>query len=858
MTTTLSLSILSAGAPPAPRLRGDSRKLLTLFGGFVIIVILGAATWFLIHLHTMAFQNAEREMKNLSTVLAEQTARSLQSVELVLDVIEQLDPAGFVAGASGDAVHRLLREKIAGVPQIKYATVISADGKLLYSSFAYPTLDVWIGDRSYFTAHRDHPDLPLYISEPVKSRSTGEWLIFVSRGLKRADGSFAGVLTAALDPSYFENVYKAATLSKGMAISLLRRDGTLLVRYPHDETFIGRSFAARPLFQDPGTSASDAVHIIAGHDQRARLFVPSAVRGYPLIVTPTFKEALVFTDWWHEARLVGTAAAAATTAIIVLLVSLGRLFSRVTAANTALQASEESTRHQAETLSTLVDNLPLGVSLVGPDLRIMAFNRLFFQNTEFGPDDFKVGDSFEEFVRKLVQRTEHHPDEIEAEVKARVGHRLEHLKTGLPEQFESIQPDGRIIDIRTVPLPGGGFVTTRVDITERKKIEHQLIQAQKMKAIGNLTGGLAHDFNNLLSVVIGNLDLVRPLVEPIDDAKELVGEALDAAIRGAELTRRLLAFARRQPLRPERIEINELITGMVKLLGRTLGDDIAISLALAANASPVIADPSQLESAIINLATNARDAMPSGGRLTITSRNLRLDPANIHDHPEIPPGDYAMIEVIDTGCGMSPDVTAHIFEPFFTTKDRDKGTGLVFGFMRQSGGHIGVSSEEGVGTTFRLYLPRLPAGSLRPSRMPASDAVKGGGEKVLVVEDNAGLRRIAVRQLTDLGYSVAQAEDAAVAIAVLEDGAVDLLFTDVVLPGAANGYELAKSVLARWPGTRILMTSGFPDAKRGGEFGLANTLRLLSKPYRKNDLAQAVRAVLDTNFGEVGCARPGS
>ena len=254
----------------------------------------------------------------------------------------------------------------------------------------------------------------------------------------------------------------------------------------------------------------------------------------------------------------------------------------------------------------------------------------------------------------------------------------------------------------------------KTEISERRQAEAQLIQAQKMEAIGNLTGGMAHDFNNLLGIIIGNLDLLRDLHSSDPDADELAGEALSAALRGADLTRRLLAFARRQPLQPTKTDLNELIAGIVKLLERTLGEDIQITLDLNPDTWSVVVDPAQLESALTNLATNARDAMSGGGQLIIVTGNRELDADYASQHAEVRPGEYAVIEVSDTGSGMPPEVASRIFEPFYTTKEQGKGTGLglsmVFGFIKQSGGHINVYSEVGIGTTFRLYLLRAEAG----------------------------------------------------------------------------------------------------------------------------------------------------
>jgi PAS domain S-box-containing protein len=385
---------------------------------------------------------------------------------------------------------------------------------------------------------------------------------------------------------------------------------------------------------------------------------------------------------------------------------------------------------------------------------------------------------------------------------------------------------------------------------ERTKLEAQLHQAQKMEAIGNLTGGMAHDFNNMLGVIIGNIDLLRDLKGDGPELDELAREALDAAFRGADLTRRLLAFARQQPLRPQRVDVNELVYGITRLLRRTIGEDVEISLDLAPDLRPVVVDPAQLEASLTNLATNARDAMPNGGRLIIVTGNRTLDTDYAAQHPEVAAGGYVMLEVTDTGCGMTPEVMRRIFEPFFTTKSRDKGTGLglsmVFGFIKQSGGHVGVYSEPGIGTTFRLFLPRMTEEASSVAESTVVPLVHGRGETVLVVEDNEALRRIVTRQLTELGYRVLAAENAAAGLRLLDRQSIDLLLTDVVMPGGINGRELARRARQRWPGIKIVFTSGFSEARLHGDAGpLAACTPLLSKPYRKEDLASAAREALD-------------
>jgi signal transduction histidine kinase len=402
--------------------------------------------------------------------------------------------------------------------------------------------------------------------------------------------------------------------------------------------------------------------------------------------------------------------------------------------------------------------------------------------------------------------------------------------------------------------PDGGnhaFVGIIRDLTERREAETQraqLRQSQKMEAVGQLTGGLAHDFNNLLAIIIGNLDMLRELRsdDPVTD--ELAHDALESALRGADLTRRLLAFARRQPLQPERVDINEVIGAIVRLLTRTLGENIAIEMSLAPNIWPVQIDRAQFEAVIANLATNARDAMPRGGTLLIETRNGRLDEGYAAAHTDVTPGEYVVVEISDSGTGMPPDILSRIFEPFFTTKDQGRGTGLglsmVFGFMKQSGGHISVYSEPGKGTTFRLYLPRLPDTAAVPEERSEQLASGGGSETILVAEDNAGMRRIVVRQLEEAGYRVLEAPDAEAAMLILNSAEpVHLLLTDVVMPGVMDGRDLARAAVERRPLLRTLLTSGFPDARWSGTG--AHSGRLLSKPYRKEELRRAVREVLD-------------
>jgi PAS domain S-box-containing protein len=394
-----------------------------------------------------------------------------------------------------------------------------------------------------------------------------------------------------------------------------------------------------------------------------------------------------------------------------------------------------------------------------------------------------------------------------------------------------------------------GIMFAIEDTRERSLVQNQLRQAQKMEAIGQLTGGLAHDFNNLIGIVLGNLDLLAEMFEPGTEQRGLTDPAIHAAERGAELTRQLLAFSRRQPLAPKLTYLPPVLEAMAQLLHRTLGEAITLELKVSDTLWSVLIDVSQLESAVLNLSVNARDAMSEGGRLTVEATNVVIDEQAFDTNLEAIPGDYVVIAVSDTGCGMPPEVLAHVFEPFFTTKG-ERGTGLglsmVHGFIKQSGGYTKVYSELGHGTTIKLYLPRGMEGQVSAAEELPVGALARGHEVVLVVEDNSGLRDLAVRYLQSLGYSTIPAVDGATAIEIIKGGAaIDLLFTDVVMPGGVDGRALADAARRLRPKLRVLFTSGFTAAAASAATENQFGSNLLSKPYRKGELARRVRAVLD-------------
>jgi len=396
------------------------------------------------------------------------------------------------------------------------------------------------------------------------------------------------------------------------------------------------------------------------------------------------------------------------------------------------------------------------------------------------------------------------------------------------------------------------------EMAQRAHAEEALRQSQKMEALGQLTGGVAHDFNNLLTVIMGGLETIGRQLGKLPGGPEAarIIRARDMALYGAEraatLTQRLLAFSRRQPLQPQTIDPNKLVQGMGDLLRRTLGETVDLETVLAGGLWKTLADAAQLENAILNLAVNARDAMPEGGRLTLETANAALDEAYAESVPEgLAPGQYVMIAVTDTGVGMREDILKQVFEPFFTTKEVGKGTGLglsqVYGFVRQSHGHVAIYSEVGVGTTIKIYLPRhIGEEEDSAARAPTDAALLVGDERVLLVEDHDDLRSYSAGILRELGYEVCEARDGEAALACLDEGfAPDLLFTDVVLPGGYNGRQLADAVLARRPGMPVLFTTGYTRNAIVHNGRLDPGIDLITKPFTFDQLAQKVRSVLD-------------
>jgi PAS domain S-box-containing protein len=521
-----------------------------------------------------------------------------------------------------------------------------------------------------------------------------------------------------------------------------------------------------------------------------------------------------------------------------------------------MQASAEARRRSEEQFHLLVAGMgDYAIYMLDPQGRITTWNLGAERIKGYRPDEI-VGENFSKFFT---------PEDRAAGMPARA---LETAARDGRYEAESIRvrKDGTRFWANVVLNPlfdaaGNlrGFAKVTRDITERQRrkeqleqAQAQLMQSQKMEGIGQLTGGIAHDFNNLLTVIQGAIDMLERRLRAGD---QNVARFIEAARRGAEraasLTQGLLAFARRQPLEPKPIDPNKLVASMAELLRRTLGDGVSIDSILGGGLWWVSVDRNQLENALLNVAINARDAMPEGGKLTIETANSYLDERYSAGHEDVMPGQYVMISLSDTGHGIPADALRHVFEPFYTTKQEGTGLGLsqVYGFVRQSSGHVKIYSEVGHGTTVKIYLPKLEGVVAHQiETAPRTPRGSSAGETILVVEDDEDLRGFTMEMLTELGYRVLGAPDARSALQGLEqEPAIDLLFTDVGLPNGVNGRQLADEARRMRPSIRVLFTTGYARNAIVHHGRLDPGVELLPKPSTQPDLARRVREVLDRN-----------
>ncbi|MGC2778914.1 MAG: ATP-binding protein [Bradyrhizobium sp.] len=816
---------------------------IIILSGLVLAILCDA---FVAHMLSVNYRETYRTTEaangDLARALEEYMLRNIQGVDVLLSTtIDNLARNPSLLTAGNPALIDELKHRVAPYPVANAIVVLDAEGNLLADSFGNGGRgrERNFADRAYYKVQRDDPGHGLFIDVPVSSRVRNTLIIAVSRAFLTPDGRFGGVVFVPVDYENLRQFFLSLNVGQRGTVTLYRDDGTILLRTPNADEFAGRDVRSNRLFSRYLPQAPSGSFEGSGMtDGTSRSISYRRVAGLPLVVTVARDPVEFLAGWKNNALYYSVIAAGLNLLIAGFGLGLARQW--------RLRAnSEQALRDNLEQHQLVTENVPALIVHVGADGHIRYANRVALEWYAQPSAEAIRSRKIDDFI-----------DPSRAgEARLKIETALSGRTTGGEEK--AAFPDGRERWCETIRVPDSGqdgtvrgYFVLSVDITERKRIEDELRQAQKMEAIGQLAGGIAHDSNNMLAATLGNLDLLLDALPPAEvSCRSLAERAIEAAERVADLNRRLLAFARKQTLRPQITDVNQLVSGMTTILQRTLGETIEIEVAQDPMLWHCLIDPTQLQNALLNLALNARDAMAGSGRLTIATANAVLDQPLDDGDERIAPGDYVTIAVSDVGAGMPPEVARRAFEPFFTTKEFGEGSGLglsmVYGFARQSGGTVVISSQVAQGTCVTLYLPsagpgttdRPRAGAVRPLRPET-------GERILVVEDNPLVGAMASTMLSSMGYSPIVVINASSAIAELErPDPVALLLTDILLPGGMTGIELARQARRRWPHLPILFMSGFADPSLLPDEFRANT-KLLAKPFRLGQLSEAIVSTL--------------
>ncbi len=822
----------------------------TIWLGLAYLVVTGGLlTALLLELRNETVAASRKELSAFAQLTAGHTSETILGIEESLKLVEvTLSVASDTSSASEDSIRTMLRDVAGSTRGLQEISVLDARGRVVYSGRDAADIGLDRSDQPYFQRFQAKPGLKFDVGTPLRrgtAAAPGDWFIPAAHVWRKARGEFGGVIVGVLSPQFFDRAWTFDTEIAGLSIGLTGADGGLIMRRPFVPEMFGRPIAGGQLeAQLLLTQVAGTLEVRNSIDGQTRLVAYRKLAAYPALIAFVAQPMDVVLGGWR--RIAGTAVAGWLLGSLALA-GLGAWLVRVMRARGAL----ESRYH------TLFDSIPYPVIVSNRKTRrILALNEAAVRQYGWSRDEIVAGAMTTDIAylpqdRALLAAKREGATRTPTETVQGLRHRRKDGTTLDVELIVSrIEYDGK---------PAG--LTVAVDVSDRLReerarriAEEQLRRTQRMDVLGQLTGGIAHDFNNVLTVIMDNAEGLAETSAADPEAMKRLGRITDSAQRAEELTRQMLAFSRKQPLRPRPTNINDLMASTGKMLRRTLGAQIEIDSVLADDLWTVDIDRAQLETALVNLCLNARDAMPAGGRLLIETKNVVLDAAAT---PDVAPGAYVLLTVSDNGRGIPPRDLDKVFEPFFTTKDEGKGSGLglsmVYGFVKQSNGHIAADSTVDSGTTFKLYLPRH-LGAPDEAAVRVRPVVKGGSERILVVEDNPQVRASVVGQLQSLGYDVSQAEDGAAGLASFEAASPSyaLLLTDVVMPGGMNGKALADRVALRWPAARIVFMSGYTDNALTQDGNIDATVRLLNKPFRKSDLALIVRQALD------GAAIPGA
>jgi len=799
---------------------------VALFG----LVSIGGVWLFLFDEVQQDFERARaseiRKNENLVLAHEEQVIRLLKEVDQLLLLLNNQ----YELGGTTINLPALFAEGILDAGTFTYVGVIDEHGDVIATG--RESKPVKLADRAFFKEHQRSDSKVLRIGEPVLGRSSGRWAIPLTRRFNKPDGSFGGVVDVAVDADHFTSLFQKAELGPADVISLVRTDGLVLARRRGADSSFGGDVSKSQLMAELVKSRVGSYSSIDSMDQTRKFFSYRKLPDYPAVVTVGTSEADALApvrDRYRRSVFQAILEAAFVGAFCVLIMTM------------LLRQKRANVRIHEQLAQ--IDQARDSIVVRGLDGRVQFWNKGAERMYGWSAAEAS-GQPLEELLHadptKLRQATETVLSSGEWTGEVTHQHRDGHAIT-VDDHWTLLRDDvGRPKSILTI----------ETDITKQRVMEARLRQSQHLEAIGQLTGGVAHDFNNLLTVILGNAEMLTDKLRSNPDLRKLAEMNVSAASRGAELTNRLLAFARRQALDPKAVDANRLLVGMHELLRRTFPANMEFKQVQGADLWLALIDPGQLEDALLNLCLNARDAMPNGGTLTIETTNASIDEEYSTQQGDVDAGQYVLITVTDSGIGIEPKILGRVFDPFFTTKEFGKGTGLglsmVYGFVKQSRGHIKIYSEVGHGTAVKMYLPRASrVDDASEDSAPEPLVDFRGREKILLVEDDEDVRNYAKDQLVDLGYHVFSMKNGGDALECLRQVPdMDLLFTDVVMPGGIGGRELAEHARKLRPGLKVLYTSGYTENSIVHQGRLDKGVQLLNKPYRRIELAQKIRAVL--------------
>jgi signal transduction histidine kinase len=808
----------------------------TLYVFFAIITIAE-----LVSRRDQALEQAARRAASQNYLLAEHLRSIVASIDASLRQLAAFSQQ--VGGAQADASvwSPVLASLIVSLPGVSSLSVTSADGIVRHSTVA-AAVGRSQADSDLDAILRRSPGAGLVTGAPMRASTSQRIVIPLGYRLDTPQGDFAGTVIATLDPDRLRDIYRVVDTGALGFIVIVHPNGTVILRHPADTRQLPEQLTGGALLDGlKGTRGSGVIMGRLTPQGRERITAFRMLGNLKLLVATSLTRA----DTLRGLYIDGLVRAALLVALGLAVFLGGRSLVHQAAARARSEQAVALRERQLMDAQRIADMASL--RFAGPAFAAPVSERA---RSFFGWDEARTSVTVDDLAQCLV--------DVDAEAFRReiAACRTPNDRFELDLRFGSPLNPARLVRVEGSWEPGepgigDGVMAVFQEATQARRTEVRLRHIERLEAVGRLTGGVAHDFNNMMTVILGSVDqlLEEDKVDP-RAWRQAVEEIERAATRAADLTQQLLAFARRQPLHPQRVDINDLVRTSGGMLGRVLGRHVELRLALSPDQCRAMVDPGQVETALVNLCVNARDAMPSGGVVTITSAVVEIDAAYVRDNLDAVAGRYVLLSVADTGAGIAADQLPFVFEPFFSTKDVGDGTGLglamVHGFVNQSGGHVRIESEVGRGTVVYLYLPEMSETPAVSAVAPELALPRGAGETILLVEDEDLVREAVARQLVDLGYDVIAVGDSSAALAALASRPqISLMLTDAILASGLNGRELAERALSVRPDVPVVYMSGYSENVIVRHGRLEPTVRVLLKPFRKQELGDMIRRALD-------------